>query len=148
MLLKQEGATVVLNGSEANFDQQLRDACHQHDSHLAFDAVAGLMTGQLLAALLPHSKVTVYGGLSRAAVQAGPDQLILKDKAIDGFWLGPWLRQKDMNQIQILWQRAQKLLSKELKTEIRARYPLQEVKKAVQAYQRQMTGGKVLLSPG
>jgi NADPH:quinone reductase-like Zn-dependent oxidoreductase len=39
--LKQQGATIVLNSSEADFDQQLHDACHQTEAHLAFDAVAG-----------------------------------------------------------------------------------------------------------
>lgn len=43
-LLKEQGAAIVLNSSDANFDQQLYDACHQADAHLAFDAVAGPMT--------------------------------------------------------------------------------------------------------
>lgn len=146
-LLKEQGATVVLNSSETDFDQQLHDACHKHDAHLAFDAVAGPLTGQLLKALPKHSKVTVYGGLSFAAAQADPDQLIFEDKAIDGFWLGPWMRTKNLIQIQMIWRRAQKLIATELKSEIRARYPLQEAQKAVQEYLSHMTGGKVLLTP-
>jgi len=55
-LLKRQGATVVLNSSESNFDQQLHDACHRYEARLAFDAVAGPLTGQLLQALPPHSK--------------------------------------------------------------------------------------------
>ena len=146
-LLKGQGATIVLNSSEVNFDQQLHDACHQFTTHLAFDAVAGQLTGQLLEALPPHSKVTVFSALSYEAVQVNPDQFIFEKKSVDGFWLGPWITNKNLIQIQLTWRRAQKLLSTELRSEIRARYSFQEAKKAVQDYESQMTGGKILLRP-
>jgi len=146
-LLKEQGATVVLNSSDADFDQQLHDTCHQHDAHLAFDAVAGPMTGQLLDALPEHSKVIVYSCLSYEASQAGADHLIFEGKAVDGFWLGPWINNMNIIQILMLWRRAQKLMATELKSEIRTQYPLQEAKKAVQEYLSQMTGGKILLRP-
>jgi NADPH:quinone reductase len=146
-LLKQQGATIVLNSREANFDQQLREACHQYKTRLAFDAVAGPLTLQLLAAMPAHSKVTIYGGLSYEPAQADPGQLIFQNKAVDGFWLTTWLAKKNFVQSLMLWRRAQKLLSTELKSEIRAEYPLHEAKKAIQEYQSQMTGGKVLFRP-
>ena len=146
-LLKEQGATVVLNSGEANFDQQLHDACHQADAHLGFDAVAGPMTRRLLDALPEHSKVTVYSCLSYEAPQVGPDHLIFEDKAVNGFWLGPWINNMNLLQILMLWRRAQKLMAVELNSEIRAQYPFQEAKKAVQDYLSQMTGGKILLKP-
>jgi NADPH:quinone reductase-like Zn-dependent oxidoreductase len=146
-LLKQQGATVVLNSNEASFEQQLHDACRQYEPRLALDAVAGPMTLQLLEALPPHSRVTVYGGLSYEPAQASPGQLIFQNKAVNGFWLGPWLAKKNPIQILMMWRRAQRLLSTQLKSNIRARYPFHEAKKAVQEYQSQMTGGKVLLRP-
>lgn len=145
--MKEQGATVVLNSSDADFDQQLHDACHQADAHLAFDAVAGSMTRQLLDALPEHSKVIVYSCLSYEAAQAGADHLVFEDKAVEGFWLGPWINNKNLIQILMLWRRAQKLMAKELKSEIRVQYPLQEAKRAVEDYLSQMTGGKVLLRP-
>jgi NADPH:quinone reductase-like Zn-dependent oxidoreductase len=42
----------------------------------------------------------------------------------------------------------QKLLATTLKSEIPARYPLAEAQQAVQDYEKQMTGGKVLIVPG
>ncbi len=146
-LLKGQGATVVLNSSEADFNQQLHDACHRADAHLAFDAVAGPMTCQLLDALPEHSKVTVYSCLSRKAPQVGHDHIIFEDKAVNGFWLGPWISNLNLLQILLLWRRAQKLVATELKSEIRAQYPFQDAKKAVQEYLGQMTGGKILLRP-
>jgi hypothetical protein len=77
----------------------------------------------------------------------GPDHLIFEDKAVNGFWLGPWINRMNLLQILMLWRRAQKLMASELKSDIRAQYPFQEAKKAVQDYLSQMTGGKILLRP-
>lgn len=146
--LKQQGATIVLNSSEADFTGQLQEVCQQHKARLAFDAVAGPMTNQLLEGLLPGGKVTVFSALSNEVSQASHDQLLFENKSVDGFWLGPWLfNNKNLIQILMMWRRTQKLISTELKTEIRAQYPFQEAKKAVQDYLNQMTGGKILLKP-
>lgn len=146
-ILRQQGATVILNSSEAEFDEVLQDACHQYDAHLAFDAVAGSLTEQLLEALPQDSKVTIYSCLSYESPKVNVDHFVFQNKAIDGFWLGPWITSKSIIQILKMWRRAQKLISTDLRSEIRARYPLEEVKKAVQEYKSQMTGGKILLKP-
>ena len=138
---------MILNSSEPDFGQQLRVLCRQYQVRLAFDAIAGSMTRQLLEAMPADSKVTVYGGLSFQPAQALPGHLIFQSKIVDGFWLTSWLRKKSRSQSQRIWQRAQKLLPAELKSEVRARYPLQDAKKAALDYQEQMTGGKVLLVP-
>ena len=147
-LLKAQGATVVLNSNNGDFDRQLHEACNQYDAHLAFDAVAGPMTGKLLNALPENSTITVYSCLSRKAPQTHVDQIVFQGKTITGFWLGPWLNSnKNLLQILTLWRRSQKLIATDLKSEIRARYAFQDAKKAVQDYTSQMTGGKVLLKP-
>jgi len=146
-LLKKQGAKIVLDSSDSHFDQQLADACKQHQPHLAFDAVSGPLTLQVLGAMPSYSKVTVYGNLSYEPAQADPGQLIFQDKSIDGFWLTTWLGRKSFIQNLKLWQRAQKLLATDLKSEIRSQYPLSEVQNAIKEYQSQMTGGKFLLRP-
>lgn len=146
-LLKEQGATLVLNSNEADFGRRLRDLCHQHECRLAYDAVAGTLTLQLLAAMPRHSRVTVFGALSYEAVQANPGQLIFQDKVVDGFWLTTWVARKNFVKLLLMWRRAQKLLTVELRSKIRSRYPLREVQKAIQEYDEKMTGGKVLLKP-
>ncbi|MEZ4712957.1 MAG: zinc-binding dehydrogenase [Caldilineaceae bacterium] len=145
--LKEQGATIVLDSTDANFDQQLRAACHEADAHLAFDAVAGPLTGQLLAAMPERSKVTIYSALSREAIQASPGHLIFEDKAIDNFWMGPWMSKKNLLQILLLWRKAQKLMTTDLRSTIRREYPFEEAQEAVKEYLRQMSGGKILLKP-
>jgi len=147
-LLKALGATIVLNSSDVDFDRQLHDVCHQYDAQLAFDAVAGPMTGQLLNALPKNSTITVYSCLSRKAPQTHVDQIVFQGKTITGFWLGPWLySNKNLLQILMLWRRSQNLIGTDLKSEIRGRYPFQEARKAVKEYTNKMTGGKILLTP-
>jgi NADPH:quinone reductase-like Zn-dependent oxidoreductase len=146
-LLRNQGASIVLNSTDSDFDEALRDACHQHDAHLAFDAVAGQMTTRLLRALPSPGKVTVYGALSFEAPQVAPDQLIFENKSMDGFWLGPFIQAKNLLQIMLMWRRAQKLLSTDLKSDIRANVPLEDAPNAVEAYVSQMTAGKFLLRP-
>ena len=114
-LLRNQGASIVLNSTDSDFDEALRDACHQHDAHLAFDAVAGQMTTRMLRALPSPGMVTVYGALSFEAPQVAPDQLIFENKSMDGFWLGPFIQAKNLLQIMLMWRRAQKLLSTDLK---------------------------------
>ena len=142
-LLKALGATVVLNSNDGEFDKELHDACHRHDARLAFDAVAGEMTRQLLTALPRNSTVTVYSCLSHKAPQTSPDQIIFQGKSITGFWLGPWLSSnKNLLQILMLWRRSQKLIGTHLRSEVRARYPFQEARNAVHEYTNRMTGAR------
>jgi NADPH:quinone reductase-like Zn-dependent oxidoreductase len=146
-LLRQQGVSIVLNSSDSGFDEALRNACHEYDAHLAFDAVAGELTARLLRALPSNSKVTLFGALSFEPPKTTPGQLIFENKSMDGFWLGPFIASKNLVQTMLMWRRAQKLLSTDLRSDIRAEYPLEDAPRAVEEYVSQMTRGKVLLRP-
>ncbi|MEO0559592.1 MAG: zinc-binding dehydrogenase [Bacteroidota bacterium] len=146
-LLRNQGATAVLNSSDEDFADQLRNACREHDCHLAFDAVAGPLTHQLLDAMPDNSKVTVFSGLSKQAPSVGIDHLVFQGKSINGFWLGPWLLRKNPLGILRTWRRAQALVPTALESTIRERVLLEDAARAMQAYMDQMTGGKYLFKP-
>ena len=105
------------------------------------------MTLRLLEAMPNHSKVTVYGGLSGDFAMAVPGHLIFEDKSVEGFWLSKWLREKNIVESLMVWRRSQKLLATDLKSEIRAKVPLEGALDAIHEYQNQMTGGKILIIP-
>ena len=147
-LLRSQGATLVLNSNDEDFDARLSAVCREQGARVALDAVGGTLTYRVLHALLPEGKIIVYGGLSEEHALADLGDLIFENKSVEGFWLTNWIRDKNMFQMLSLWRLAQKLLSSELRTKVRVRYPLEEVKTAVSLYQEQMTGGKVLLVPG
>ena len=147
-LLKKLGATIVLNSSDPEFEKHLKETCRQHKARLAFDAVAGPLAAQILNAMPKKGRLTIYGGLSLQESSINPISFIFEGKSIDGFWLTPWLAQNSFLKNLRIWRRAQNLMDGDLRTEIRARYSLENAQKAVADYQASMTGGKVLITPG
>jgi NADPH:quinone reductase-like Zn-dependent oxidoreductase len=143
----KHGADLVLDSSSPDFDAELRVVCKQEGARLAFDAVAGELTGRLLAAMPGEATVIVYGGLSEQPVRAEIGDLIFKGKTVTGFWLTRWLPQKNIVQSTRLWRRVQRLIGSELSSEIRSRYPLESVGEAVTDYESDMSSGKVMLTP-
>jgi NADPH:quinone reductase len=133
-VLKEQGAEIVLDSNDADLPQHLCDVCQQYRSRIAFDVVAGPLTGQLLKAMPSDSKVIVYGGLSYEPVQADPGQFIFDGKSVEGFWLTRWVSKKSFLQSLAIWQRAQKLMMTDLKSEIRKQYPLNQVQTAIKEY--------------
>lgn len=141
------GAKYVLNSSADDFDRQLREICKAQNVQLAFDAVAGEMTGRLLQAMPNGARVTIYGGLSDQPCTIPLDQLIFRGKSVDGFWLSTWLPAQEPARLQNIMQEVQALMGSELQTEVRGRYGLQDAAKALHEYAAQMSGGKILFTP-
>ena len=146
-LLREMGAEHVLNSGVPGFDASLRDLCHRLGTTIGFDAVAGEMSARVMRAQPPGSRLLVYGALSLGASQADPGSLIFEGKRLEGFWVSAWLRRRSMLGQMRIARRVQSLLAQELKTEIRARFPLEEAARALEQYAGNMTGGKVLLTP-
>ena len=147
-LLRGEGALHVLDSSEENFDERLRELCASLRATVLFDAVAGEMTGRVLRAMPRKSKAVVYGALSQEAAAVDPRSLIFEGKSVEGFWLSDWLRSQSIFAKLAASGRVQKLLAGELKTEVRARLPLERAAEGLGQYVHDMTGGKVLFVPG
>jgi NADPH:quinone reductase-like Zn-dependent oxidoreductase len=144
-LLRSLGAEYVVNSSDSGFDDQLRALCHKLGASISFEAVAGEMSGRILRAQPDGSRMLVYGGLSMKGVTLDPGSLIFERKHVEGFWLSAWLREKNMlSQLRIANQ-VQELLGGDLKTEIRARLPLEKAAEGLAQYAANMTAGKFLL---
>ena len=147
-LLNRMGATLVLNSSDPDFDARLRESCQMHEATVAFDPIAGKMTGRVLAAMPEGSTAIVYGSLSDEAVTVRPEQFIYEGKRVEGFWLSKWVARKGLLGRAKMAFGLQKRLATDLQTEIRARVALEYAAEAIEAYKRNMTGGKVLIMPG
>ena len=147
-LLSKMGATLVLNSSDADFDARLKESCQMHGATVAFDPVAGAMTGRVLAAMPEGSTAIVYGSLSDDAVTVRPEQFIYENKRVEGFWLSKWVARKGLLGRAKMAFGLQKRLATDFQTEVRARVTLEHAAEAIEAYKREMTGGKVLIVPG
>jgi NADPH:quinone reductase len=146
-LLRKMGAEYVLNTSDADFDASLQELCHKLGATIGFDAVAGEMSARVLRAQPRGSRLLVYGALSLETSQVDPASLIFEGKRMEGFWLTAWLRRKNMVSQFRVSRQVQRLLAGDLKTQIRARLPLENAARGLEQYAANMTGGKILLMP-
>jgi NADPH:quinone reductase len=144
-LLHGMGAEHVLNSSDSGFDDALRSLCDKLGASISFEAVSGEMSGRILRAQPRGSRMLIYGGLSMQGVTIDPSSLIFEEKHVQGFWLSAWLRHRNiLSQLRVARQ-VQELLGSDLKTEIRARLPLEKAAEGLAQYAADMSAGKVLL---
>ena len=106
------------------------------------------MTGRVLGAMPAGGTAIVYGALSQQGCLLDPRSLIFERKSVRGFWLSEWLRSQNALRKFFVAGKIQKLLKDELKTEIRARLPLDSAVEGLREYEREMTGGKIIFVPG
>jgi len=144
--LKEMGEDIVLDSSEEDFDETLRDLAHRLNATYALDAVSGTMTGRVLAAM-PKGVIVVYGALERAACSIDPGDLIFREKRVEGFWLSEWLRHQ--NPLLLLWRLRSVLpmLANDLSTEVAMRLTLKEAPAKLPELLKSTSGGKVILMP-
>jgi NADPH:quinone reductase-like Zn-dependent oxidoreductase len=147
--LAQKGEAWVLDSSDENFQNNLKAICKKMRPSIAFDAVGGEMTAQLFNAMPGQSQVVVYGGLSGNTI-SGIDamEVIFKGKKLLGFNLNDWIDAKSSDEFFTLTNKLQDMfISGELKTEIQASVPLDDIVKGIRIYIKSMSGGKVLFIP-
>ena len=145
--LQALGAEHVLNSHDANFEETFRDLAKSLNARLCFDAVAGELTGRLLHLMPRGSRMIVYGGLSMQPVTIGLDDLIFRHKQVEGFWLSTWMPTLSPAHLQSIWQEEQTHIGGTFKTDVRARYPIDQIAEALAEYSAHMSGGKVLITP-
>lgn len=148
--LQEEGAKYVLNSSEEDFEEKLREMSTLLNANVAFDAVAGKMTGTLYNSMPPGSRVVVYGGLSGKAVsQVDVLQVIFKNKIIKGFNLNDYILNTGRQHFQEISDELQQMfISGEMKTEIQHTFLFDKIVDALKLYLGNMSKGKVLLKSG
>ncbi|MCE9666721.1 zinc-binding dehydrogenase [Myxococcus stipitatus] len=145
--LREVGAVHVLSSEEPEFEERLRLLCHELKVSLAFDAVAGRLTGQMLGALPDGGRVTVYGALSEQESRIDPADVMFGRKTVDGFSLSEWARRGfGREQLKALMG-VPTLVGNALELPVRACLPLESAGEAVRIASADMTSGKVLFMP-
>lgn len=146
--LKAQGAEHVLSSAEGDFQERLEEVCRRLNARAALDAIGGAMTGRLLAAMPAGGRVIVYGGLARELTMTVPlPDVVFGNKSVEGFYVPTWLASRSLPQLVLLERRVPRLLGRELGAAVRARVTLEDAPRAIEDYRREMTGGKVLITP-
>lgn len=141
------GAEYVLNTADKNFPKDLQALAKTLNATLAFDAVGGKLTRQILLAVPPGSSVVVYGNLSGEQPEIDHRSLVTDNKKVTGFFLGNSL--KDTGAVATIRNilRVRNLFKNDLTIPVQGRFPLEEAQEALDSYLGNMSAGKVLLVP-
>lgn len=93
-LLEKLGAKhVVVTGGDDSWKEKLASKIEELGATVAFDAVAGRSTGDLLDVIPKKGTVYVYGGLAGKVENIDPLALIYHEKKVKGFLLNLWISQ-------------------------------------------------------
>jgi NADPH2:quinone reductase len=146
-LLKEIGDEIVLNATNPDFLERLKEASQRLGATIAFDPIGGESTGQLVDALPKGSQIVVYGALSPDDARVDPKRLVFGGIQIEGFWFPEWAEKKGMLRMISCARKAMKGAGKDWTTEVAERVPLDQVQEAILRYEENMTRGKVLFVP-
>jgi NADPH:quinone reductase-like Zn-dependent oxidoreductase len=144
-LVRRHGGQHVLNSSDPDFVEQLGRLTRDLRATLFLDAIGGSLTQQLADAAPYGSTVLLYSRLSDQPCFIDPRTALVKNLHFDGWFLGNWIREKNLLQVLNLSRHAQALLGSDLQSLVQQRLPLAQAQQAVAAYLQNMTAGKVLL---
>ncbi|NVJ86087.1 MAG: zinc-dependent alcohol dehydrogenase family protein [Algoriphagus sp.] len=144
-LLESLGADLVIN-SEKEKIQKLIPELTGGGVHVVFDAVSGLLGAKALSCLRTNGKMMVFGALSLENMPVNSGLLIFKNLTLEGFWLSTWIDSLDHKaRIEAFGKVFHFLVSESSQVDIAGKYPLEEFKKAIEAYETPGRNGKILL---
>lgn len=146
-LLEKQGAKLVLNQSEEDFEEKLKKLSQEHNALCFFDPVGGEFTGKVLKNMPNNSVAYVYGALSGKGCVIDPIDLIFRGKKVKGFWLTKFLGEKGLLGKAKMMFSLKGLLKNSLATTVSKEFSLNEINEAVEFYKKNMSEGKVLIKP-
>jgi NADPH:quinone reductase-like Zn-dependent oxidoreductase len=147
--LKELGGDIVISSSEGPIDEQVRRALGSDGVRYAVDAVGGETGTQVFQALAPEGRMLVYGTLSQEPLRVDPRLMIAGHRAVEGFWLGQWMRERSIPAALLLFRQIARLnRAGILATEVGATFPLEQIAEAARTAESVGHRGKVLLRIG
>jgi NADPH:quinone reductase len=146
--LMNRGEEFVLSTASEDFLITFKQLCQQLQPSIAFDAVGGELTGQMLNAMPDGARIVVYGALSGTTL-AGVDSMgiIFHSKSISGFNLNDWVAGLRETEFKRITDKLQEMfITGELKTKIQSTFPLDQAIDGIRHYIKNMSAGKVLFT--
>ncbi|CAK4083229.1 unnamed protein product [Aphanomyces euteiches] len=146
--LQALGAEYIVDTSEAEWKDKLKELANTLEATLAFDAIGGDFSGEILANMPNGSEIKVYGGLSgKHEVGISLFSLAFDEKKVSGFWLDPYLRTKDAAGKLAMIKQVVAGLNTSFKNTINKTYPLEQAVAAIHDYTTKMSDNKIAIKP-
>lgn len=146
-ILQKEGAEFIFNQNDEDFETKLKETSQKLNALCFFDAVCGDMTAKILKNMPSGSTAYIYGSLENDKFLINPGDVIFKKKSIKGFSAVSWLKNKGLIGKAMLLYNLKSMLRNILKTEVQMKFPLEKVNEAIEHYKKNMSLGKIILTP-
>ena len=115
---------------------------------LGVDAIGGEATARIAASLDDGAVVVNYGLLSGQNCQVSGRELVFRGVRLAGYWLVHWFARHPRPEIARVYGELAAMISDgTITVPIAARYPLSQVREALEHAAREARGGKILLVP-
>lgn len=145
--LEAIGADVVVVDGE-DLAERVGTATGGTPPRLAIDAVGGEIVMRLADCLAEGGTVVNYGLLSGRPCMLGAHHTIFKGITLTGFWLAKTLTRMARPELEKLYgELAARVRAGELKVEVEATYPIEELRAALAHAEREGRRGKILVTP-
>jgi NADPH:quinone reductase-like Zn-dependent oxidoreductase len=144
--LKSLGGDAVISSSDGPIDEQVRRITAGRGVRFAVDPVGGSTGTGVFRSLGEGGRLLLYGTLSAEPIEVDPRLVISGPRAVEGFWLGHWMRQRSIPSVLLLFREIAALIRQGvLSSLIGKTYPLDQISSAVEHAQTVARHGKVLL---
>ncbi len=145
--LQKRGCRHILKSTEDDFPEKVKGWCAEMKAKLMFDAVGGELVNPLLDYLPVGSTIILFGNLSQQKIEFLPTQLVRENKKMIGFFLGHWIEENGMLKAALNLVKVNRLLKNGMESKVQAVFTLDDIQKAVEIYEGNMGGGKVIVGP-
>ncbi len=139
----------VIDTSSPGFIEELKELSEKLKATILFDSICSPTLTAMIDALPVKSSIVIYGNMSITdAIQVDPASFIQRDIKISGFYLGNKAQENGLLRNMLNLIKVSRLMSHDLKIDVRERFPLEEVQNAIESYTGNMSAGKILLVNG
>jgi NADPH2:quinone reductase len=145
-LAKELGADVLINYTEEDWPEQVREATGGEGADVILEMVGGDFVQRNLECLANFGRMVVYGAASGERGTLVPMDLMHHNQIVAGFYLPRLMTRPDLFgpslQEVLGW-----ISSGQVSLTIGARYPLEQAPEAHDALEGRQTSGKIVLNP-
>ncbi|KKK36999.1 alcohol dehydrogenase [Mesobacillus campisalis] len=145
-LAREMGADVLVNYSEAGWEQKVLEATGGKGVDVALEMAGGDIFYKTLKCLAAFGRLVIYGVASGEQSKFNPSSLMAKNQSVIGFFLPQIMRRQDLlaSSTRELFQYVGE---GRLKLTIGGVYPLEEAGEVHRMLQGRQTIGKLILEP-
>jgi len=144
--LLELGASAVVNTEKESLFKSVRVLTEKNGVDYVFDAVGGDLGARAMECLATNGTMIVFGLLSLENIPLNSGLVLFENLIIRGFWLSSWLSTLSTEEKKRVTSKILKMLANDqLKVNIEAKYPLDEVIKAIEHADSPGRKGKIIL---